>query len=160
MTYSTTQIRNNQPSEPASTSPKLNQEMPLKPFKHIIRAPRRQPAPNPERATSSTKSNSYAKMSQLNTTTMCIESSSTHMKVLDQTSSQRPKTYMPTKVPPRKWKTHFPPSPDSTHGLMPLLREETVSTSLRIPRWSTDHYIRVKIAVNVNYRDLMIINII
>jgi len=64
---------------------------------------------------------------------------------------------MPTKVPPKRWKILSKPSPDSTHGLTLLLKEEMDSTSSRIPRWSTDHTNRVKTPVNVNYVLQMII---
>merc|ERR1719287_143606 len=93
----------------------------------------RNPAlPREERVTTSTKSNSLPRMSQPNSTTTSTESFSTPMKVSDKTSSN--KKLSTSIVTPRLQEELTPlstPSPDSTHGLMPLLREETDTTSSR-----------------------------
>jgi len=62
---------------------------------------------------------------------MSIESSYTLTRVLDQTSLEKPQTFIRMLVPSRKSRSKPLFSLDSTHGLIALLREEMDTISSR-----------------------------
>ena len=123
------------------------------PANHMIKQRRKSLEPD-KRAIWSTKCNSLPRMFPPNSTPMCIESSSTPMKVLDPTSSQlRPLTLSLIKPLPRKLKHHSHNLPNSTHGLIASLRRDTVTISSRTPKWYTEVFeLIVQSNFYVNYK--------
>merc|ERR1712021_103485 len=94
---------------------------------------RRLRSSHPREVTSATEFNSYARMFQLKPITASTESCCTPTRDLVATSSE---SHQRT---PRDSRSNAVTSPDSTHGSMPSSREETDTSSSRIPEWYFEH---------------------